>query len=284
MPIVNNLTLKKKANNLEYNPEIEDEVIKFPDYLYQLIDLLDDQEAIKFHEQIAYDLVEGDYTSLYDYDLDQISACSPSYTLKGLLKLWKRTYKAPKLNESCNEAEYLIVDVIPKTYVIIGDAFYFYEVFDGIDDDKTINKDFATTVLLQYTDDEVDERVNAYQDFEYILRQLVDTELLDAMILEGFSEVTYSKFNLEKALENLNLSEESLSFILDFCCGNDLSNYDCYERYEEAIDEEMESLEEGDTISLLKGIIKHPNVTQEILEELTNSKYEKVAEFAREKL
>lgn len=46
----------------------------------------------------------------------------------------------------------------------------------------------------------------------------------------------------------------------------------------------MESLEEGDTISLLKGIIKHPNVTQEILEELTNSKCEKVAEFAREKL
>lgn len=85
-------------------------------------------------------------------------------------------------------------------------------------------------------------------------------------------------------MTRLNLSEESLSFILDFCSGNDLSDYDCYERYEEVIEEEIESLEDVDRISLFKGIIEHPNVTQEILVQLTDSEYEQVAEFAREKL
>lgn len=39
-----------------------------------------------------------------------------------------------------------------------------------------------------------------------------------------------------------------------------------------------------DRIFLWKGIIEHPNVTQKILEQLTDSEYEEVAEFAREKL
>ncbi len=198
---------------------------------------------------------------------------------------WKRTYKVLENDES----DY--IDIIPQAYIIVTDVFYFgYEFYEDYGKLKLTEKealeakDFAMTAITEYVFEEVDARVNAYQDFESILRFLVDSEILDAVILEGFNEATYSHYNLESALTNPNLSEKCLLFILDFCCGNDLSNYDCYDNYQSTIDEEMESLEDDARISLLKGMIKHPNVTEEILQLLIDSEYEEVTKFAREKL
>ena len=269
------LNAQKKANNLEYDPEIEDYIIDFPFYLDGLIDLLNDEEALEFHRQIADNLKEEDYTSLYGYELD-------TGDFSGLIKLWKRTYKVL-------ENDY--IDIIPQAYIIVTDAFYFgYEFYDDYGKLKLTEKealeakDFAMTAITEYVFEEVDDRVNPYYDFEQILRFLANSEILDAVILEGFNEATYSHYNLESALENRNLSEKCLLFILDFCCSNDLSNYDCYDNYQFTIDEEMESLEKSMRIKLLKGIIEHPNVTQEILQKLTDSEYEEIAEFASEKL
>lgn len=277
-PTVNNLRLKKKANNLEYHPEIEDEFIEFSVYLDELIDLLNDDEAIKFHRQIANNLEKEDYTSLYDYELN-------TGDFSGLIKLWKRTYKVLENDES-NE-----IYMIPRTYIIVTDAFYYgYEFYEDYGELKITEKealeakDFAMTAIIQYVFEEVDNRVDAYYNFEQILGKLADPDILDLVILEGFSEATYSHYNLESALTNSNLSEKSLLFILDFCRGNDLSNYDCYDNYQSTIEKDMESLEDFDQISLLKGIIEHPNVTQEILEQLIDSEYEEVAKFAKEKL
>lgn len=181
--------------------------------------------------------------------------------------------------------------IIPRTYIIVADAFYYgYEFYGDYGELKLTEKealeakDFAMTAIIQYVFEEVDNRIDADYDFEQILGKLASSEILDELILIGFNEATYSRDNLESALENPNLSEKCLLFILDFCCGNDLSNYDCYDNYQSTIDEEMESLEDVDRISLLKGIIKHPNVTQEILEQLIDSEDEEVAEFAKEKL
>lgn len=272
------LNAQKKANNLEYHPEIEDEFIEFPYYLDELIDLLNDEEAIEFHRQIADNLEEEDYTSLYGYELD-------TGHFLGLIKLWKRTYKVLENDESND------IYIIPRTYIIATDAFYYgYEFYDDYGELKLTEKealeakDFAMTAIIQYVFEEVDNHVDAYYDFEQILGKLANSEILDEVILIGFNEATYSRDNLESALTNPNLSEKCLLFILDFCCGNDLSNYDCYDNYQSTIDEEMESLEDVDRLSLLKGIIEHPNITQEILEQLIDSEYEEITEFAKEKL
>lgn len=272
------LNAQKKANNLEYDPEIEDKFIGFPDYLDELIDLLNDEEAIEFHRQIANNLEEEDYTSLYGYELN-------TGDLEGLIKLWKRTYKVLENDESTE------IYMIPRTYIIVTDAFYYGSEFYGYYGEFKLTekealeaKDFAMTAIIQYVFEEVDNRVDAYYDFEEILSKLTNPDILDKVILEGFNKATYSRDNLESALTNPNLSEKCLLFILDFCYGNDLSNYDCYDNYQSTIDDEMDSLEDDVRISLLKGIIKHPNVTQEILEQLTDSEYEEVAEFAKEKL
>lgn len=272
------LNAQKKANNLEYDTVIEDYVIEFPDYLDELIDLLNDDEAIEFHRQIADNLEEEDYTSLYGYELD-------TGHFLGLIKLWKRTYKVLESDESED------IYIIPRTYIIVTDAFYYgYEFYEWLGEGKLTEKealeakDFAMKAITEYVFEEVDNRVDAYYDFEQILGKLVNPDILEKVILEGFNEATYSHYNLESALTNPNLSEKCLLFILDFCCGNDLSNYDCYDNYQSTIDEEMESLEDDARISLLKGMIKHPNVTEEILQLLIDSEYEEVTEFAREKL
>ncbi len=244
----------------------------------KLINLLNDEELIEFHRQIADNLEEEDYTSLYGYELD-------TGHFLGLIKLWKRTYKVLENDESND------IYIIPRTYIIATDAFYYgYEFYDDYGKLKLTEKealeakDFAMTAIIQYVFEEVDNHVDAYYDFEHILEKLANSEILDEVILIGFNEATYSRDNLESALTNPNLSEKCLLFILDFCCGNDLSNYDCYDNYQSTIDEEMESLEDVGCISLLNGIIKHPKVTQEILEQLIESEYEQVAKFAREKL
>jgi hypothetical protein len=272
------LNPQKKANNIEYHPEIEDKFIEFPFYLDKLIELLNDEEAIEFHRQIADNLKEEDYTSLYGYELD-------TGYFSGLIKLWKKTYKVLENDESND------IYIIPRTYIIVTDAFYYgYEFYGWLEEGKLTEKealeakDFAITAIIQYVFEEVDNRIDAYYDFEQILSKLTNPDILDKLILEGFNEATYSSYNLESALKNRHLSEKCLLFILDFCYGNDLSNYDCYDNYQSTIDEEMESLEKDNRISLLKGIIEHPNVTQEILEQLTDSEYEEIAQSAKEKL
>jgi hypothetical protein len=81
---------QKQVNNLEIVDECdEDGSLSFLSYLNELIDLLNHEEAVKLHVEIAKELIQNSYDKIYQCDLYDLPSCLNFFYL---IKLWKLTF------------------------------------------------------------------------------------------------------------------------------------------------------------------------------------------------
>lgn len=310
------LFAQKKANNLKIH--VDDEYLDFPEYFNELIDLLDLEEATKLHVKIAKELVSNDFEGLYGHEFD----CS-SYAIseiEPLVKLWHLTQDlVGEEHIIIDENDTSAHEAIELTIIAIG-AFN-YALCEGAE--RFFREDLLRSIvgtifgrwLCGY-----DELVGTFDVVNCILF-LKYKDWLEAIIFNLDYAVPYLNLSvyelrdiIECAVRNECSTDEMLSFILHLLtCHNCqdiviLCNYVFYHRsgYDSEVEEwtvededwhnwddsgfvdtmiEMvDSWTDSKRIELLQEIIEHPNITQKMLEKLTDSEYEEVAEFAKEKL
>ena len=279
---------QKQANNLKMVYEYdEDKPLDFFYYLNELIDLLNHEEAVKLHVEIAKELIQNSYKKNYQYDF---SYWVGLHDFLSLIKLWKLTFdkckeiyidkNGNKILEMLHEDHYSVSDIICISMLVTG-------VFERMLINSCWHDDLGdcliSEILWQYNWHEYD--VYYYTvDISGYVKNLTSQKGLEEIILAGLQSDYYDFDLLKTALDNSCSSSKILCFIFDISNGNDLNEYECYFSYSDTIDELVESLTDLQRSELLLGIVKHPNVTEEILEQLTDLEEQKVAESAREKL
>lgn len=280
---------QKQANNLKMVYEYdEDKPLDFFYYLNELIDLLNHEEAVKLHVEIAKELIQNNYEQIYQYDFGDWGVSLHDFL--SLIKLWKLTFDECQgifIDKNGNEIveekkeydSYKISDIICISMLVT-------RVFEGMlinscwHDDLGDSLIFETLWQYNWHEDDVDHII----DISYYVERLTNKKGLEEIILAGLQSDYYDFDLLKAALNNSCSSSKILCFVFDISDGNDLNEYECYFSYSDTIDELVESLTELQRSELLLGIAKHPNVTEEILEQLTDLEEQEVAEFAREKL
>lgn len=312
------LFAQKKANNLKIH--VDNEYLDFPEYFNELIDLVDLEEATKLHIEIAKELVSNDFEGLYGYDFDFGS--SAIHEIEPLVKLWHLTQGLvgeEDIEERINKNHPSAHEVIELTIIATG-AFN-YALCEGAE--RFFREDLLRSIVVTIFGNWLwghDELVGAF-DVVNCIRFLNYKDWLEAIIFNLDYAVPYLNISVselreivEAAVQNECSTDEILSFILHLLtCHNCqdiviLCNYVFYHRsgYDSEVEEwtvededwhnwddsgfvdtmiEMvDSWTDSKRIELLKEIIEHPNITQKMLEKLTDSEYEEIAEFAREKL
>ena len=279
---------QKQANNLkaiyDYDDYDDDETPDFLDYLNELIDLLNHEEAVKLHVEIAKELMKNSYEKIYQYDLfDDLPSCDNFFSL---IKLWNLTLDKCKkicldkngneLSEHTGSEYYEVTDVICISMIVtrVFEKILMLGLQDNLEYDLIFN------ILMQYNlnTNDVEDMI----DIHYYVQKLNNKQALEVIIIDALQQDYYDLSLLINALDNPCSSYKILSFILDVSNGDYSDKYMYLEP--DTIDGLFESLTETQKSELLMGIVKHPNVTKEILEQLTNSEDQKIAESASEKL
>lgn len=311
------LFAQKKANNLKIH--VDDEYLDFPEYFNELIDLLDLEEATKLHIEIAKELVSNNFEGLYGYEFDFGS--SAIHEIEPLVKLWHLTHDlVGEEHIIIDEEDTSAHEAIELTIIATG-AFN-YALYEGFAERffrEDLLRSIVGTIFGRWLCGH-DELAGAF-DVSTCILFLKYKDWLDAIIFNLDYAVPYLNISVselkgivEAAVQNECSTDEMLSFILHLLtCHNcedivTLCHYVFYHRsgYDSEVEEwtvededwhnwddsgfvdtmiEMvDSWTDSKRIELLQEIIEHPNITQKMLEKLTDSEYEEVAEFAKEKL
>lgn len=311
------LFAEKKANNLKTH--VDDESLDFPEYFNEFIDLLDLEQATKLHIEIAKELVSNNFEGLYGYDFDFGS--SAIHDIEPLVKLWHLTRDlVGEEHIIIDEEDTSAHEAIDLTIIATGAFNYalyegFAERFFGEDLLRSIVNTIFGRWLCGY-----DELIGTF-DVVNCISFLNYKDWLNAIIFNLDYGVPYLNISVselreivEAAVQNEYSTDEILSFILHLLtCHNCqdiviLCNYVFYHRsgydseveewtvededwhnwddsgFVDTIIEMLDSWTDSERIELLQEIIEHPNITQKMLEKLTDSEYEEIAEFAKEKL
>lgn len=312
------LYAQKKANNLEISDFAkydEDEYLCFSYYFYELIDLLDLEEATKLHVEIAKELVSNDFEGFYGHEFITFVG-PPVMDFEPLFKLWNLTHNSCKKEE---EIDYKGMNSWATDAIclsLIATRVFDYSLYEGFAEEfygESLLLNIVQEFCYQFCG--YDDEVGPCFDPVYCVTYLKSIDVLETIIFDLDSIVQNCPIYdlrkiIEEAVQNECSTDKILFFILHIftCCNRKdlltiydylycnygdwkVEDWDSYDEYDydemsliNEIIEMLDSWTDFDRISLLKGIIEHPNVTSEILEQLTNSEYQEVAEFASEKL